>query len=216
MVLDAQAESGQLLTVGFNRRFSPLVARAKEFFIGAEPLAIQYRINAGAIPSDSWVQDPTVGGGRVIGEVCHFIDLIEYFTADELVEVFAYSLGGHGGSLNDTVTISLKYRNGSIASINYFSTGDKSLPKELIEIYGGGGTAVLDDFRELTLSRNGRKSKVRRLSQEKGYDEEVAAFLSAVRSGGDAPIALESLVSTTRATFAIMDSLRTGEAVAVG
>jgi len=214
-VLDAQKASGGLLTVGFNRRFSPLAAEAKRFFAEGQPLAVQYRINAGPIPPGVWLHDREDGGGRIIGEVCHFIDLVQYLTGDELVEVFAYSLGGPTAELHDTVAITLRYRGGSIGSINYFATGDKSFPKEMVEVYGGNGIAILDDFRQLTLTRNGKRRKVRKLAQEKGFDQEVAAFLTAVRKGGEPPIPLESLVSTTRATFAIEESLRTGRPVTV-
>lgn len=214
-VLEAQAESGQLLTVGFNRRFSPLVDELKRAFPAGEPLAITYRINAGPIPEDSWVHDPEDGGGRIIGEVCHFADLIQHVTGEEVVEVFARSIGGRTAGLHDTVTISLRLDGGSVASIDYFSTGDKSFPKERMEVYGGGGIAVLDDFRKLTLVRGGKRKETRRLSQDKGYDQEVAAFIQAVRGGGEPPIPLRSLVATTRATFAMEESLRTGLPVAV-
>lgn len=214
-VLDAQEASGGLLTVGFNRRFSPLVREMKAFFAPGQPLALQYRINAGPIPADAWVHDPEDGGGRIIGEVCHFMDLVSFLTDDEPEEVFACAIGGPTAELHDTVTITLRYRRGSIASINYFSTGDKSYPKEWIEVYGGNGIAILDDFRNLTLTRNGKRRRVNRFSQEKGFDQEVAAFLEAVKTGGEPPIPLPSLIATTRATFAIEESLRTGRPVAV-
>lgn len=214
-VLEAQAETGGLLTVGFNRRFSPLSARLKEAFSGAGPLAIQYRVNAGPIPASIWVHDPEEGGGRIIGEVCHFVDLIQFLTEDEPVEVFAHGLGGPTAGLHDTVTITLRLRRGSIASINYFSTGDKSYPKERIEVFGGGRIGVLDDFRELVISQGGKREKVRRLSQDKGFDQEIAAFLAAVQEGREPPIPLRSIIATTRATFAIEESLRTGRPVPV-
>lgn len=210
LVMEAQAESGALLTVGFNRRFSPLVDEMRRFFTPGQPLAIQYRINSGPIPAGTWIHDPEDGGGRIIGEVCHFVDLAQALTGDEVVEVFAQSLGGPTAELHDTVAITLRYRGGSIASINYFSTGDKSHPKEMVEVFGGGGIAVLDDFRTLTLTRNGKARKVKRLSQDKGFDQEVAAFVAAVRDGGQAPIPMDALVATTRATFAVEESLRTG------
>lgn len=214
-VLDAQEASGGLLTVGFNRRFSPLVREMRAFFTPGLPLAIQYRINAGPIPANVWVHDPEEGGGRIIGEVCHFVDLISFLTDDEPEEVFAYSIGGATAELHDTVTISIRYRRGSIGSINYFSTGDKSFPKEWIEVYSGNGIAVLDDFRQLTLTRAGKRRRVRRFSQEKGFDQEVAAFVKAIKTGGEPPIPLPSLVATTRATFAIEESLRTGRPIPV-
>lgn len=215
-VLEAQAETGGLLTVGFNRRFSPLAAELKRAFEPRTPLAVAYRINAGPIPPESWIHDPEVGGGRVVGEVCHFLDLVQFLVDDEPIEVFAHGIGGPTAELHDTVTITVRYRQGSIASINYFATGDRSFPKERVEVFGGGTVGVLDDFRRLTISRNGRRRQVRRFSQDKGFDQEIAAFLAAVKGQTAAPIPLDALVSTTRATFAIEASLRSGSPVAVG
>jgi predicted dehydrogenase/threonine dehydrogenase-like Zn-dependent dehydrogenase len=215
-VLDAVAESGSLLSVGFNRRFSPLVGELKAAFLAsATPLALSYRVNAGPVPGDSWLHHPEEGGGRIIGEVCHFVDLAQFLIGEEPVEVFAHALGGPAGALHDTVVITLRFHGGSVASINYFATGDKSFPKERIELFGGGAIGVLDDFRQLTISRGGRRKRWRRLSQEKGFDEEVRAFLAASRGEAEPPIPLRSLVLTARATFAIEESLRTGLPVPV-
>jgi predicted dehydrogenase/threonine dehydrogenase-like Zn-dependent dehydrogenase len=215
MVVDAQRESGQILTVGFNRRFSPFAAEIREAFRSAGPLAITYRVNAGYIPPEVWVHDPDDGGGRIIGEACHFIDFIQSVVDADLVEVYALGLGGRTAELHDTVTMVLRYADGSVGNINYFSNGDKSFAKERVEVYGGGGLAVLDDFRELTISRNGKRTRTKKLTQDKGFDREIAAFLHAVRSGGHPPIPLHSLVQTSRATFAIEESLRTGSPVSI-
>jgi polar amino acid transport system substrate-binding protein len=204
-----------VLTVGFNRRFSPLAAALKNAFATGTTLAINYRINAGPIPPESWVHDPREGGGRIIGEVCHFLDLVQFITGELPVEVFAHALSGADGKLHDTVAITVKLSRGSIASIDYFATGDKSFPKERIEVYGGGCVAVLDDFRELKIVRGGKSQRTKKLAQEKGYDEEVSAFLAAARGAAGAPISLESLVATTLATFAIEECLRTGLPVAL-
>lgn len=214
-VLAAQNESGALLTVGFNRRFSPMVQKLKAAFATNLPIAVTYRINAGPIPPDSWIHHPDEGGGRIIGEVCHFVDLAQHLVGTEPAEVFAYGLGGDSGALHDNVTINLRFGNGSIASINYLAGGDKTHPKELIEVFGGGTIGILDDFRRLTISRGGSRRRIRRVSQEKGFAEEVAAFARALSSGGNAPIPLASLAATTRATFAIEESLRTGRPVTV-
>lgn len=213
-VLDAQAETGGVLAVGFNRRFSPLVEQLKAAFAPGTPLAMTYRINAGPIPANTWIHDPEQGGGRIIGEVCHFVDLVQHVADDEVAEVFAFNAGGHASGLHDVVTITLRLRGGSVASINYFSNGDKSYPKERLEVFGGGAIAVLDDFRELTISRGGKRKSVKKLSQDKGFDEEIAAFLKAAKDG-TLPISLSSLAATTRATFAMEESLRTGQPVAV-
>jgi predicted dehydrogenase/threonine dehydrogenase-like Zn-dependent dehydrogenase len=199
-----------LLTVGFNRRFSPLASELKKAFEPGARLAINYRVNAGPIPADSWIHDPAEGGGRVIGEVCHFLDFVQYLTDDVPVEVFAHALAGAEGALHDTVAITVKLARGSIASIDYFATGDKSFPKERVEVYGGGCVAVLDDFRELKTVRGGKSKRTKKLVQAKGYDEEVHAFLAAVRGERPMPIPPESLIATTSATFAIEESLRTG------
>jgi predicted dehydrogenase/threonine dehydrogenase-like Zn-dependent dehydrogenase len=215
-VLEAQAESEAMLFVGFNRRFSPLAAQLKQAFSSAgAPLAIQYRINAGPLPVDSWIHHPQEGGGRIIGEVCHFVDLVQFLTDDVPVEVFAYPIGGSEAGKHDTVSIVMRMHGGSLASINYFATGERSFPKELIEVFGGGVIGVLDDFRRLTVVKGGRGKKRRTLSQNKGFSEEVRAFLAAVRGQAEPPIPLDSLIATTRTTFAIEESLRTGRAVKV-
>lgn len=202
-VEDAVAASSGRVMVGFNRRFSGLAAGMKDFL--ASPLAITYRINAGAIPKESWIQGEE-GGGRIVGEVCHFVDFIQYLTDAEPTEVFAVSsVAG-----NDTLSIVLRMSDGSVAGINYFSTGDKSYSKERIEAYGGGRIAVIDDFRTLETSHDGKRRTVRKLSQDKGFDKELKSFVEAVKSGTAMPISWRSLALTTLATIRIEDSLRSG------
>jgi predicted dehydrogenase/threonine dehydrogenase-like Zn-dependent dehydrogenase len=212
-VLAAQAESGSLLTVGFNRRFSPLAAELRSAFQSPGPLAITYRVNAGPIPASHWIHDPEEGGGRIIGEVCHFLDLAQFLTDESPTEVFACSIGGREGDLHDTVSIVVRFSGGSVANINYFANGDRSVPKERIEVFGSGGVAVLDDWRRLSVTRAGKTKDWKPKRQEKGFDQEVAAFLAAVRGESGWPIPLESLVETTRATFAMEQSLREGRPI---
>jgi predicted dehydrogenase/threonine dehydrogenase-like Zn-dependent dehydrogenase len=216
LALEAQAETGGVLAVGFNRRFSPLSAQLRQAFASAGPLAVNYRINAGPIPREHWLQDREEGGGRIIGEVCHFMDLAQYLTGSLPEEVYAHALGGPTGALHDTVSISIRFANGSVAGIGYYATGDKGFAKERVEVFGGGAVGVLEDFREVEISRDGRRTRTRKASQDKGYDEEISAFLKAVRGQGPMPISIESLAATTRATFAMEEALRTGVPVRVG
>ncbi len=196
--------------VGFNRRFSSLSVELKNFFDGIEPLAVTYRVNAGEIPKESWIQQDE-GGGRILGEVCHFVDYLQFLTGADPTEVFAY----RSAAGTDTLSVVVKFADGSVGNINYFATGDRSFPKERIEVYGGGRTAVLDDFRQLEMWRDGKRKISRRMSQDKGFDQELAAFVESVRSGKAMPIEWRSLVMTTLATLRIEDSLRSGKPEAV-
>lgn len=205
-VLAAARQSQGRVLVGFNRRFSSPAAELKQFLAGAGPLAVTYRINAGEIPKESWIQQDE-GGGRIVGEVCHFVDTLQFLTGADVEEVFAYP----ASSGTDTLSIILKFSDGSVGNINYFATGDRGLPKERIEVYGGGRAAVLDDFRQLEMWRDGKRKVSKRLAQDKGFDQELAAFAEAVRGGGEMPIAWRSLVMTTLVTLRIEDALRSGK-----
>jgi len=205
--------SNTLLLTGFNRRFSPLAEQIKQS-MGRKttPYSIIYRVNAGFIPKDNWVQDSLQGGGRIIGEVCHFIDLMQYFTNAEPVRIFAESIatGSEKEVDEDTVAITLKFSDGSIGTIHYIAVGDKSFPKEHIEIFGSGMVAVLDDFKLATITRDGSTTKFGKGVQEKGHREEVRSFIAALQNGGESPIPFRSIVATTLATFRAIDSLKTG------
>jgi polar amino acid transport system substrate-binding protein len=204
-------QSPPLLMVGYNRRFSHLAQIIKKE-LGDGPMAMTYRINAGAIPNDSWIQDPAVGGGRIIGEVCHFVDLLTFLNGSLPISVYA-SIMRSAGSLNDTVTISLTYENGSIGSISYFANGDKRLPKENVEVYSHGVTAVLDDFKTLSIYGSGKKKDKKLMSQDKGQKNEVQAFLRAVKEGLPSPIPFEQIYNTSLVTFKVLESIRTGTAI---
>jgi polar amino acid transport system substrate-binding protein len=213
----AENSEGQLM-VGFNRRFSPLARAAKDFFAGRQaPLSINYRVNAGRIPRGHWTQDPREGGGRIIGEVCHFVDLMHFLTGALTTRVYAEAVMSRNHEVvdEDSVFITLRFSDGSNGSIAYLAEGDKALPKERIEIFGEGKAFVLDDFRSATAYRNGREEQTKLRIQDKGQAEEVRAVCEVVLKGGDAPIALDDLAQTTRATFRIRESLRTGQAVDV-
>ena len=200
-----------LLMVGFNRRFSPL-AKAMKSVVGDFPISAVYRINAGSIPADSWIQDPAVGGGRVIGEVCHFVDFLIFMTGSLPVSVHAAALDAPG-QLRDSVTVTLAFANGSIGTICYFADGDKGCPKERVEVFANRTTLLLDDFRSLAVHAGGKKSEKRLGSQDKGQAGCVQGFVDAVVAGKGAPIPFREIHAATLATFKIIESIRTGEVV---
>jgi predicted dehydrogenase/threonine dehydrogenase-like Zn-dependent dehydrogenase len=209
--------SGSLLMVGFNRRFSPFAKWLKDRFADIpEPLAVHCTVNAGPVPPDHWVHDPEQGGGRIIGEVCHFVDLIQYLTGSLPVRVYAETLTSRGYKPSDNVVITLKMANGAIGSITYVAGGDKRYPRERVEVFGGGAVGVIENFKAATFIRGGRKMRIRNwLSVDRGHRGEVEALLSAIRAGGPAPVAFEEYVYTTLATFAIEESLRKGTPVRI-
>jgi polar amino acid transport system substrate-binding protein len=212
-VAEAVAQTNGRVMVGFNRRFSSLAAEMKQSFANAGPLAMTYRINAGEIPRESWIQNEE-GGGRIVGEVCHFVDFLQFLTDSEPQEVFAYATAT-GNGLHDTLSIVIRFSDGSTGNINYFATGDKSFPKERVEVYGGGRVGVLEDFRVLETWSNGKRKVTKRLQQDKGFDEEIAAFVAAVRKGVAMPIPFRSLMLTTQVTLSIERSLLSGNPEAV-
>lgn len=199
------------IMVGFNRRFSPVAVELKEAFrnIG-EPLVMNYRINAGFIPKEHWTQNEQIGGGRIIGEVCHFIDLMQFFTDALPSTIYAQCINTHNERTknDDHVIIHITFSDGSIGSITYVASGDKALPKERVEIFGGGKVGVINDFRGGELY-SGNKNRILK-AEGKGHKQEVDAFLNALKDGGEMPIPFESIYYTTLATFKILDSLHTG------
>ncbi|HNS12526.1 MAG TPA: bi-domain-containing oxidoreductase [Bacteroidia bacterium] len=192
------------LMIGFNRRFAPQITELKKVISSDMPLSINYRINAGAISKDHWIQDPKLGGGRVIGEVCHFIDLCTFLTSSKIISLNAVSMDDNS-KLNDTLAVSLQFENGSIAQISYFSNGNKSLAKERIEVFGSGLIAILDDFKSLTVY--GAETTKTPGSQDKGHKAEVKLFLEAIRNNTATPIPFDELYHSTLATFKVLESL---------
>lgn len=216
-VREAAATAGRVFLVGYNRRFAPLARRLRAEVAGwGSPFAVVYRVNAGPVPADHWTRDPRVGGGRIVGEACHFVDFIQYVTDADPIEVIAYAVPSRDGGSPDTVTFQMRMADGSVASVHYFALGDRGLPKERIEVFGSGGAAVLDDFRRLEIYRAGRRRVVRVRGQDKGHTGELDAFLDAITGRSAPPISLESLVRTTAVTFAVEESLRTGRPAPVG
>jgi len=205
------------LTVGFNRRFGPMTRQMKSFLSPiSEPLALHYRINAGYLHPDHWVNDREQGGGRILGEVCHFVDLMMFLAASTIVEVEGRTLGNSGRYSGDNVLARLRFANGSEGTITYLANGDRSFAKERLEVFGGGAVAVLDDFRSLQLVRNGRKQTIHsRWRQNKGHHEEWSAFVQFILGRSDAPIDFHELVCSTLATLRIQESVATGKRLGV-
>jgi predicted dehydrogenase/threonine dehydrogenase-like Zn-dependent dehydrogenase len=201
-----------ILTVGFNRRFSPAARAVRAFFEAATiPLAVSIRFNAGAVPAEHWVQDDEEGGGRIVGEACHAIDLASFLTGSPVARVFAESIGGPHAPLvtDDQCFITLRHANGSISSIAYLSGGDRAFTKERVEVIGAGRVAVIDDFRSVTMVSGGKSRGQRWSKQDKGHRAEVAAFVKGIRTDTWS-IPWAELRSTTAGALLAVRSLREG------
>ena len=191
------------LMVGFNRRFSPLVARARDFLAHRSgPLVMHYRVNAGPLPADHWAKDPQKGGGRLLGEGCHFVDLLCSICGHAPVRVSAEE-----GKQGDDFLISLTFQDGSIGGITYTGQGDPSFSRELFEGFADGRTCTIENFWKALLVNDGRSRRLRRWRQALGYDEEIASFLLAIRGGHSLPIPTEDLVYSTLATLRAQKAL---------
>jgi predicted dehydrogenase/threonine dehydrogenase-like Zn-dependent dehydrogenase len=206
----AYSRSNSWLMVGFNRRFAPMVQRTRSFLSQADgPFTMHYRVNAGPLPPTHWVNDPEQGGSRVLGEMCHFVDLLSFLCGS--APVWVQARGAHSAGGQD-VTATVGFSDGSIGTIMYVCSGDRAFSKERVEVFGSGCIAVLDDFRRLDLIRHGKKETHRsRLRQDKGHRAELRAFAECIRNGGPAPIAFDEIVASTLATIRIAESLRSGE-----
>jgi predicted dehydrogenase len=216
-VAQALSSADGLLTVGFNRRFAPLAVQLKKRLAAVkDPLMMQYRVNAGALPGDHWLHDPEQGGGRIIGEACHFIDFLTFLAGHPPVDVQTMGLANDDRYHEDNVQIALRFAGGSVGTITYVANGSRAFPKERVEVFGGGQVAVLEDFRRLELAAGGRKRTYRSwLRQDKGHRSEWEAFEGAIQSGGLPPIAYADLFAVTQASFAAVESLRRGERIRV-
>jgi predicted dehydrogenase/threonine dehydrogenase-like Zn-dependent dehydrogenase len=205
-----------VLMVGFNRRFAPMATRIKVFFAEInEPFAMHYRVNAGSLPPDHWLSDPEQGGGRILGEACHFVDFLSFLADAPLVEVQTRALS-RAESDADSAVIWLRFASGSQGTISYLTNGDRSFSKERLEIFGGEAIAVLEDFRRLELVRRGRKQVFRsRFRSDKGHRGEWEAFAAAIRVGEQVPISFPEIVATTLATLRVLDSRSSGQPATV-
>ena len=199
-----------LVMVGFNRRFAPQAVKVKSLLTALDaPKALVMMVNAGAIPSTHWTQDRAVGGGRIVGEACHFIDLLRYLAGSPIVDAQVVSLGNAKGltGLGDTVTLTLRFADGSMGTVHYLANGHKSFPKERLEVFCSGRILQLDNFRKLKGFGWPGFAKMNLWRQDKGQKDCAAAFVRAVEFGGVAPIAFDELVEVSRVTIQIAEAL---------
>ena len=211
-VVDAWRRSPADLTVGFNRRFSQLALEVKAALVDRTgPAAICCRVNAGAVPRTHWTQRLEEGGGRILGELCHFVDLCCYFASSAPTSVYAAAARADVDlALRDTLSVTLSFANGSVASLIYAANGDTAFPKERLEVFCEGGVWVIDDFRSLDCVVAGKKVHRRLSSADKGHRSEVAAFLDLVQGKPSGILTFQDCVVSTAATFAVVESLTTG------
>jgi predicted dehydrogenase/threonine dehydrogenase-like Zn-dependent dehydrogenase len=204
-------DSKARLMVGFNRRFSAAAKIAKKSISNSStPMVINYRVNAGLIPRDHWTQQLDIGGGRILGECCHFIDLMQFFTGAVPRKVFASSIASHNQKVlnNDNFSATISFSDGSIGNLIYTSMGAIGLPKERVEVFRDGRAVIIDDFKSVSVVSGGKSSKQSTVG--KGHTEEIDAFMTSLKSGAASPISFESLELTTKLCFRILDSLATG------
>ncbi len=212
-IVDTLHNSKGSLTVGYNRRFSPAAILLKAHLAKSEaPMQLNFTMNAGFLPKDHWTQNIEIGGGRIIGEACHYFDLAAFLTGSFAKEVMAQSMGDTKLS-SDNVSILIKYQNGSTAVINYFSNGNKSYPKERVEVFQNNVIAILDNFTKLNFY--GSNSKNWSGTQDKGHKDQYKKWLSSIQNGGSEMIDLNSLINTSKLSFAVIESLKTGNNVRI-
>jgi polar amino acid transport system substrate-binding protein len=205
-----------ILMVGFNRRFAPMSRLIKkELAQFNTPLVMNFRINAGYIPNEHWIQRFDLGGGRIIGEVCHFIDLMIYFANSAPRKIYASSVRVNSSKWrnDDNIAVNIEFDNGSLGGIVYSAFGDKAMEKERLEILVGGNSYVIGDFNECIFYLNGRVKKIK--NRGKGHKEELESFIDAIKNGKENPISFESVVYTTLATFKIIESIRNNQPVGI-
>nr|WP_245683967.1 bi-domain-containing oxidoreductase [Rhodohalobacter halophilus] len=217
-IISAVEETGNTVTVGFNRRFSPHAEKMRAL-VGERPgpMNVIATMNAGHIPPEVWVHDLESGGGRIVGEACHYVDLITYLTGSKVVEVSMQAMGTDPKENTDNASIHLKYENGSLGVINYFANGNKSYSKERVEVFYQGNNLILDNFRRLDGYGYGKGfgSKLLKTKQDKGHHKQFELLTQRWKEGGEPLIPFDEIVNTTRATFAAIESLKQNKTMKV-
>jgi predicted dehydrogenase len=197
--------------LGFNRRFAPQVLKVRQLLAAvAEPKSFVMTVNAGAIPPDHWTQDKAVGGGRIVGEGCHFIDLLRHLAGAPIVGQHAVALGRHPALAitDDKATITLQFADGSVGTIHYLANGDKGFPKERLEVFCAGRVLQLDNFRKLRGWGWKGFSKLNLWRQDKGQTACAKAFVDAVKAGAPCPIPLDEVIEVSRVSIEVQQALR--------
>jgi polar amino acid transport system substrate-binding protein len=213
MVKKSYVENNGRLMLGFNRRFSPLTREMTRKMLPNQMKAINIRVNAGIVPSDHWVHDPDFGGGRIIGEACHFIDLAMHIADSPISSVSAFATND-ANALMDTLVVNLMFENGSIASVNYLSNGNKNVPKERIEVFCDGTVYEIDDFKKMT--SYGNSTQVKKLNgQDKGHSNELIAFIDSVKNGKEMPISFDEIYLSTLVTLKAIESIKSGRTIQI-
>lgn len=208
-IIKVHQQSNKTLMVGFNRRFSPFSQDLKQQLGSSTmPINVIITVNAGEIPQNHWTQNMTIGGGRIIGEACHFIDLITYLSGSLVESVIMNSMGQNPENNTDNASILLKYKNGSTGVINYFANGNKAYSKERIDVYSQGRTMIIDNFRKSKYF--GAKTSGMSRSQDKGHFKQFELFLERIKNGGEAIIPIEEIINTSKASLAAIESLKLG------
>jgi len=216
-IIKFRQDTGKRVMVGFNRRFSPLVQWERKQLDSQMPGIIIYRVNAGSVPIDHWINDPNVGGGRIIGEVCHFVDYLIYMFGSYPKEVYGKCVNMHNKEFLavDNCVFALEFENGSIGNIVYESIGNKAFPKERIEIYANNFVGIIDNFVSAKAYKGGGVHRKKLLNQDKGFLKEYEEVLTALRKGDDFPIDFNDIIYTTLTTFALKEAIRTGKSIKI-
>jgi predicted dehydrogenase len=212
-IYEVKVLEGLHLAVGFNRRFSPHADRAREFFKDRKnPLVMVYRVNAGFLPAEHWAQDPDIGGGRIVGEACHFVDYMQSLCGAPPVSVHARRIGRHDSETTDDQSIlSFSFEDGSIGTVIYASGGDPSLAKERFEVFGDGKSLVMDDFMRSDFYTDGKKTTFKSGRQDKGFHAEMTRWVQSVVRGEAPAMSFGQIHAVTRACILAVRSLRTGQ-----
>jgi predicted dehydrogenase/threonine dehydrogenase-like Zn-dependent dehydrogenase len=214
-LLKVYLESGKTVSVGFNRRFAPLALKMKKTLgSGNTPMNITATMNAGFIPANVWVHDMEVGGGRIIGEACHFIDLISFLSGSKVKAVCMNAMGAQPEENTDNASILLKYENGTNGVINYFSNGSKAYSKERVEVFHQDRTLIMDNWRKLR-AYGFKNFSSASSSQDKGHQNQFNLLIESIQNGGNPIIPMDELVNTTKASFAAIESLKKGQWIEV-